>query len=83
MKKKIKKRTESVYLKSISNIVDLFYENRQLKRNINKAKEHLKESIYNYLKEDKDLDGSYNVMTCKTFKEKYLIPVLKILEIEE
>lgn len=42
MKKKIKKRTENDYLKSISNIVDLFYENRQLKRNINKAIEEIR-----------------------------------------
>ena len=42
MKKKIKKRTENDYLKSISNIVDLFYENRRLKRNINKAIEEIK-----------------------------------------
>ena len=42
MKKKIKKRTENDYLKSISNIVDLFYDNRRLKRNINKAIEEIK-----------------------------------------
>ena len=37
MKKKIKKLNEKDYLKSISNIVDLFYENRRLKEQINKA----------------------------------------------
>ena len=45
MKKKIKKRTENDYLKSISNMVDLFYENRRLKRNINKAIEYI-ETLY-------------------------------------
>lgn len=44
MKKKNKKLNENDYLKSISNIVDLFYENRRLKRNITKAIEYIKEN---------------------------------------
>lgn len=42
MKKKIKKLDEKDYLKSISNIVDLVYENRRLKRNIKKVIEEIK-----------------------------------------
>ena len=75
----VKDRNE--YDKELFN--SLLNNNAKLSNKINKATEHLEESIYDYLKEDKDLDGSYNVMTCKTFKERYLIPVLKILKGEE
>ena len=42
MKKKNKKLNENDYLKSISNMVDLFYENRRLKRNIKQFIEEAK-----------------------------------------
>ena len=37
-----KKLNEKVYIKSISNIVDLLFENRRLKRNIKQAIEEIK-----------------------------------------
>lgn len=43
MKKKIKKLNEKDYLKSISNIVDLFYDNRRLRKNITKALDKIEE----------------------------------------
>lgn len=42
MKKKIKKLEEKDYLKSISNIIDLLFENRRLKRNIKKVIDEMK-----------------------------------------
>lgn len=72
MKKKIKKRTENDYLKSISNIVDLFYENRQLKRNINKAIKYIEKL---FILEDDNV--TYE------FKNDEIKPLLKILKGEE
>ena len=72
MKKKLKKRTENDYLKSISNIVDLFYENRQLKRNINKAIKYIEKL---FILEDDNV--TYE------FKNDEIKPLLKILKGEE
>lgn len=46
MKKKLKKLEEKDYLKSISNIVDLLYENRRLKEQINKAIKYISSLDY-------------------------------------
>ena len=50
-----------------------------LQQRIDKAIEHLKESIDDYLKDDKDLDGTCNVICVETIKKRYLEPVLNIL----
>lgn len=49
---------------------------------IKEVKEHLKESINDYLKDDRNIDGTCNVMCYETIKKRYLKPVLEILDKE-
>lgn len=44
------------------------------------AREHLKESINDFLKDDRDIDGTLYVMCYETIRERYLKPVLEILD---